>query len=213
MDENMKWWGEQALEQTVKALQKNGMEAAWVSSSLEARDRVLEMIPAGASVGVGGSMTIRQTGLLSALQESGHTVYQHWQPNITKEDRLQILQSARSADVYLASVNAVTREGELVNIDMTGNRVSSMIFGPSKVILIVGVNKIVRDVSEGIWRTKNVATPPNARRLGAKTPCAQLGYCTDCDSPGRLCRAVTIIERKPSMTNLAVLLVNEELGY
>ncbi|MGI5836582.1 MAG: lactate utilization protein [Chloroflexota bacterium] len=213
MDENMKWWGEQALEQTVKALQKHGMEAAWVADSQEARHRVLEMIPAGASVGIGGSITVRQIGLLSALQESGYTVFQHWQPNITKEERLQILQSAKSADVYLSSVNAVTREGELVNIDMTGNRVSSMIFGPAKVILIVGGNKIVRDVSEGIWRAKNIATPPNARRLGAKTPCAELGYCTDCDSPGRLCRAVTIIERKPTLTDLTVILVNEELGY
>lgn len=213
MDDHKKWWNEQVLEQTVKALTKHGMEAAWVSSSQEARDRVLEMIPEGASVGVGGSITIRQIGLLSALQETRHTVYQHWQPNLTKEGRLQILQSAREADVYLASTNAVTLDGQLVNIDMTGNRVSSMIFGPKKVILVAGVNKIVRDFTEGIWRTKNVVTPPNARRLGLKTPCAQLGYCTDCDSPERLCRAITIIERRPSMTDLTVLLVNEDLGY
>ncbi len=213
MDEQKKWWAEQSLEQAVKALNKHGMEAFWVATGEEARARVLEMIPEGAGVGIGGSITLRQLGLLAALEERGNPIYQHWKPGLTKDERLQVLHSEMNSDVFLTSANAVTLEGQLVNIDMTGNRVASMIFGPGKVIVVAGVNKLVRDVSEGIWRAKNVATPPNARRLGAKTPCAQLGRCTDCDSPDRLCRAVTIIERRPALTQLTVILVNEELGY
>ncbi len=213
MDDNKKWWAQQSLEQAVAALKKHGMDAVWLATADEARDRALEMIPEGATVGVGGSITIRQVGLLSALQERGHTVYQHWAPGLTPETRRQTQMSAISADIYLSSVNAVTLDGQLVNIDMTGNRVASMIFGPKKVILIAGMNKLVRDATEGIWRAKNVVTPANAHRMGLKTPCAQLGRCTDCDSPDRLCRATTIIERRPASTDLSVLLVNVELGY
>jgi hypothetical protein len=118
-----------------------------------------------------------------------------------------------NSDVYLASSNAVTEDGRLINIDMTGNRVVAMIFGPPKVILVVGVNKIVKDVDEGIKRVKNVATPMNARRLGLKVPCASTGVCTNCDAEDRLCRVTTIIEKRPSRSDISVILVGEELGF
>jgi hypothetical protein len=117
------------------------------------------------------------------------------------------------ADLFLSSSNAVTLNGELVNIDGVGNRVNSTNFGPGKVILVVGYNKIVEDVQEAIQRIKNVAAPLNARRLNVDVPCAKVGKCVDCNSPNRICRAIVIHERKPSLTDILVILVGEELGF
>lgn len=118
-----------------------------------------------------------------------------------------------ASDLFLSSANAVTLNGELVNIDGIGNRVNSTTFGPGKVILVAGYNKIVEDVQEGIKRIKNVAAPLNARRLNIDVPCAKVGKCVDCNSPNRICRVLVILERKPSLTDIFVILVGEELGY
>jgi hypothetical protein len=118
-----------------------------------------------------------------------------------------------TSDLFLSSVNAVTLNGELVNVDGIGNRVNSTNFGPGKVILIAGCNKIVEDVQEAIKRIKNVAAPLNARRLNIDVPCAKVGRCVDCNTPSRICRVVTIHERKPSLTDILIILVGEELGF
>jgi hypothetical protein len=118
-----------------------------------------------------------------------------------------------TSNLFLSSVNAATLNGELVNIDGIGNRVNATNFGPGKVILIAGYNKIVEDVQEAIRRIKNVTAPINARRLNIDVPCAKLGKCVDCDSPNRICRVIMIHERKPSLTDILVILVGEELGY
>ena len=110
-------------------------------------------------------------------------------------------------------MNAITMNGELVNIDGAGNRVNSTTFGPGKVIIVAGYNKIVEDVQEAVKRIKNVAAPINARRLNIDVPCAKLGKCVDCDSPNRICRVVMIHERRPSFTDMLIILVGEELGY
>ena len=115
---------------------------------------------------------------------------------------LEIRKSQMTSDLFLSSVNAVTLNGELVNIDGIGNRVNSTVFGPGKVILVAGYNKIVDDVQEGIKRIKNVAAPLNARRLNIDVPCAKLGKCVDCNSPNRICRVIVIHERKPSLTDM-----------
>ena len=118
-----------------------------------------------------------------------------------------------SADLFLSSANAVTLKGELVNIDGIGNRVNSINFGPGKVLLVAGYNKIVEDVQGGIERIKNVSAPLNAKRLNIDVPCAKVGKCLDCNSPNRICRAIVIHERKPSLTDIFIILVGEELGY
>jgi hypothetical protein len=118
-----------------------------------------------------------------------------------------------TSDLFLSSVNAITLNGELVNIDGIGNRVNSINFGPGKVILVVGYNKIVDDVQEAIHRIKNFAAPLNARRLKIDVPCAKVGKCVDCNSPNRICRVIVIHERKPSLTDILVILVGEELGF
>ena len=118
-----------------------------------------------------------------------------------------------TSDLFLGSSNAITLNGELVNIDGIGNRVNSTNFGPGKVVLVAGYNKIVDDVQEGIKRIKNVAGPLNARRLNIDVPCAKVGRCVDCNSPNRICRVIVIHERKPFLTDILIILVGEELGF
>jgi hypothetical protein len=162
---------------------------------------------------VGGSLTIRGLGILEKLEAEGYTIYDHWKPGLSKENILEIRKSQMTSTLFLSSSNAVTLNGELVNIDGIGNRVNSINFGPGKVVLIVGYNKIVEDVQEAIKRIKNVAAPLNAKRLNMDVPCAKVGKCVDCNSPNRICRVIVIHERKPSLTDLHIILVGEELGY
>ena len=182
------------IEIVVESLKTNRFDPAeFVERADAAVKMVFDMIPPEARVGMGDSMTLRQIGIIDELRRRGNIV-------------------RSQSDVFLTSSNAVTLDGKLVNIDMTGNRVSSMIYGPKRVIVIAGMNKIVPGVDEAIHRIKNVIAPYHARTAGAKTPCAVDGYCTDCKSPGRICSVTTIIEKKPRVTDLAVIIVGEDLG-
>lgn len=162
-------------------------------------------------------MTIRELGLIEALTRRGNRVIHHWQPGMPASDWLSFMMEAHDSDVFLCSSNAVTEDGKLVNIDSTGNRVASMIFGPKKVIVVVGKNKIVRDVDAGLKRLKMVAGPLNAKRHKlVELPCVSTGLCMDCDSPKRICRVTTIMERAPNRVrspNITVMLVAEDLGF
>ncbi len=204
---------DKVLEETLTALSKNGFRVFFAKGKEEAKDTVLKLISPEESIGVGGSITIREIGLLEALEERGNKIFQHWIKGLSPKEFSEALNEEVKAEVFLTSSNAVTRDGKLVNKDMTGNRVSAMIFGPKKVIVVVGINKIVSDVNEALDRIRNIAAPLNAKRIGLKTPCAITGVCNDCDSPDRICRVTTIIEKCPSLTEMNVILVNEELGY
>lgn len=205
------------LSRTKEALERNQFRVLVASSKKDAADKVLELIPLDAKVGVGGSMTIRELGLIEALTQRGNRVVHHWLPDIPVSDWLPFMTEAHNSDVFLCSSNAVTEDGKLVNIDSTGNRVASMIFGPKKVILVAGKNKIVKDVDEGLERLKRVAGPLNAKRHNlTELPCVATGLCTDCNSPKRICRAITIMERAPNRvrrSNITVVLVAENLGF
>ena len=198
----------------IDKLEKNGMNAIFIPTAEEARDKVLEMIPETAKVGIGGSITIRQLGLIEALLERGNEVFDHWQPGLSKDGRMAMARRHLSAEYFLSSSNALTMDGKLVNTDNTGNRVSALIFGPRHVVVILGTNKIVKDVEEGIKRVKERAAPLNCRRRKDNTPCARGKGCTDCDSPDRLCRVTSIIEKKTKgVESFSVIIVGEELGY
>jgi L-lactate utilization protein LutB len=201
----------QRIKRTLAALEKNGFQTFFASTRSEALEKVLSLIPSNAKVGIGGSVTLREINLIDALTARGNTVLQHWQQ--PEEKVAIIMREQLKSDVFLASSNAVTEDGKLINIDKAGNRVAAMIFGPQKVILVIGMNKIVKDVDEGIKRAKNVAAPMNARRLGAKTPCTITGVCIDCDTQDRVCGVITIMEKKPSRSDISVILVGEELGF
>ncbi len=201
------------LDKVVKALEARDFEARWVPDKATARQVILERVQPGDAVGVGGSVSIRELEVLDTLREKGHTVYDHWIPGLSKDEILKTRKLQMQSDIFLSGTNALISDGRLVNIDGIGNRVASMIFGPERVILVAGVNKIVETLDAAMYRIKNVATPPNAKRLSIPTPCAKTGRCMDCRSPKRICRAVTILEWRPSLTQILVLIVNEPLGY
>ncbi|MFQ6080919.1 MAG: lactate utilization protein [Candidatus Bathyarchaeia archaeon] len=212
MHEVKRWYRDQKIQRTLAALKKNGFQTFFAPTRRDAREKALSLIPSDAVVGVGGSITIREINLIDSLTTRGNTVVQHWLPP-PGEDTVTTMRKEIGSDIFLSSSNAVTEDGKLINTDGTGNRVAAMIFGPRKAIVIAGVNKIVKDVAEGIQRVKNVAAPMNARRLNKQTPCAVTGVCTDCDSPNRICRVTTIMEKKPDETDVTVILVGEELGF
>jgi hypothetical protein len=213
MDDHARWNHLTRLELAAKALRKHGFTVLVAADKAEAKSKVLELIPAGATVGIGGSISIRELGVIPALEASGHRVVHHWQPGLSREADIALRKEEVVSDVFLASSNAVTMTGELVNIDGVGNRVAAQVFGPGRIILVAGVNKLAKDVTEGIWRARNIACSANSRRLGAKSPCGVAGYCNDCDSPERSCRVLVIMERQPSRSDVTVVLVNEDLGY
>jgi len=211
MREVKTWFTNQRIQRTLAALEKNGFQTFFASTRSEALEKVLSLIPSNANVGIGGSATLREINLIDALAARGNTIFEHWQQ--PEENVVAIMRKQLNSDVFLASSNAVTEDGKLINIDKAGNRVAGIIFGPKKIILVVGMNKIVENVDEGIKRAKNVAAPMNARRRGDKTPCAVTGVCTDCDAQDRVCNVITIMEKKPSRSDISVVLVGEELGF
>ena len=203
----------EALGQSVvKALEAKGYKAVYVPSKEAALEEVLKLIPQGASVGVPGSVTIREIGAMEKLKERGCTVYQHWDPMLPPEERASILANENAADYFLTSTNAITRDGILVNIDGTGNRVSAMAWGRNTLIFVVGINKVASDLNAAIERSR-AATPANVMRLNGNAPCAQTGYCLDCNSPNRVCRALLILERAVPGRNSHVIIVGEDLGF
>jgi len=198
----------------VAALNKNQFEGVYVPSAAAAVEEILKRVPAGASVGAGGSVTLRQIGILDLLRQRGHTVFDHWEEGLDAVQAYRVRRSQLTSDVYLSGTNAVTMNGHLLNIDGAGNRVAAMSFGPSRVIVVAGVNKIARDYEAALTRIKNQAAPMNMCRLNLATPCAKTTFCGDCAPPARMCRITTLIEAKPlGVPEFTVLLVGEELGY
>lgn len=200
-------------ESVVKALCKNGFAAKFVDTKEDALEEVIRIIPSGATVGIPGSVTVRELGAIEKLQERGNKVFHHWDPSLTSETKGQRLMDENSSDYILTSSNAVTHDGMLVNIDGTGNRVSAMAWGNNTIIYVVGINKVAKDVSSAIQRVRDQATPPNALRLSIDTPCTKVGHCINCSVPQRVCRALLILERAPMGRTCHVILVGESLGY
>src|SRR4030043_2250234 len=186
MDPIKEWWIEEKAKKAVEKLEAHEFKAIYVKTKEEAFKEIWKYITPKLRIGVGGSVTIRELGILEKLEAQGNTLYNHWKPGLTKENALEIRKLQMTSDLFLSSVNAITLNGELVNIDGVGNRVNSINFGPGKVILVAGYNKIVEDVQEAIKRIKNVAAPLNARRLNIDVPCAKVGKCVDCNSPNRI---------------------------
>jgi len=186
------------LNRTVEGLKRRGFDAELVSTKAEAKALVMQEAASAQSVGWGGSETLKEIGARDALVASGKEIRDH----------------QTVMDLFLLSANALTSDGVIVNIDGTGNRVAASIFGPKRVVYVVGRNKVVNGgVPEAIARAKRCACPPNCRRLNRKTPCAELGVCADCSSPDRICKVTAIFDRAPSRTPTKVILVDEDLGY
>lgn len=200
-------------ETVVKALSQKGFHTQYADTAEEALNKVLKLIPRNASVGIPGSVSIRELGIMEKLEERGNRIYHHWDPSLTPETKGQRLAEENNSDFILTSTNALTLDGMLVNIDGVGNRVSAMAWGNNTIIYVVGINKIANDLESAIQRVRDKATPPNAIRLNIDTPCSHTGHCMNCNSPQRVCRALLILERAPMGRDCHVILVGEELGY
>ena len=212
MNELTHWHYDTLGAKLVKALEKNNFRASYIKTRQEALEKLLEIIPVGATVGFGGSVTLAELGIIPKLEERGTPVLNHAKPGLSPEEMRAIRRKQLLSDVYLTGTNAITLDGKLVNMDATGNRVGAMLFGPDKVFIIIGVNKAVKDVAEAEQRIKLWASPPNNKRLGYPNPCAETGVCVDCQGPTRICNILTVMHKKPRMTDMHVILVGEDMG-
>lgn len=193
------------FEKLRRNLEQNGFEVSYFETAEEACGYLDEKLD-GRVIGHGGSITLKDMGLIPRLTAHA-TVRSHWLGDTFAD--------AADTQVYLSSVNALAETGEIINIDGTGNRVASTIFGHEELYLVVGVNKIAPDYDAALWRARNIAAPKNAQRLGRNTPCAVRGdKCYNCSSPERICRALSVLWKKPGGFRRAeVVLINQALGY
>lgn len=197
------------------ALKKRNIKGIYVESCEEAREKVLSLIPRGARIGLGGSHTLRECGIIRALREGDYNLIDRYRKGLTKEEVRKFLLEGLSCDVFLSGSNAITQDGKLVNIDGTGNRVAALLYGPEKVIIVTGVNKIVEDVEAAIRRIKLWAAPFNCMSLGSNTPCARTGICNElaCPRESKSCNEITIIEGQRDADRMTVIIVGQELGF
>lgn len=199
-----------AFETLKKRLEANGFAVSVFDTAAQAADYLSDSVK-GMSVGLGGSMTLKEMGVEERLK-ANNIVYWHWN---STADPNESLRQAMTTDVYLLSANAIAEDtGEILNIDGTGNRVSSSLFGHKKVYFVVGRNKVSPDYESALFRLRNVVSPKNAQRLGRKTPCAaKADKCYNCDSPERICNTLVVFYKKIRSMDMEVILINEDLGY
>jgi L-lactate utilization protein LutB len=207
------WLWKKLGEKCVKNLKKHGFDAHFAATNSEGAHMILEMILEYETFGFGGSDTTRALGIPEKLKVEGKTVYDHWEKGLTKEQDLDIRCKQGRCDCFLCSANAISAEGEVVNVDGFGNRTSAMSFGPKKIVIVAGMNKVTPDLGSAIRRVREIAGPMRAKSLGMETPCAETGICSDCNSPQRICRITTILHRKPVLSDISVILINQALGF
>lgn len=196
----------------IKNMAKKNMEGYYCATSAEAVEKALSLMPEGSSITWGGSMSVIECGLMDAIHEKNYELIDRDTAK-TPEEAREMYAKQVMADYYLMSTNAITMNGELVNIDGRANRVSCLCWGPQNVIIIAGMNKVAADVESAIKRVRNIAAPSNTVRLNRNTPCVQTGKCEDCYSPDCICSQVLVTRRSNTPNRIKVILVGEELGY
>lgn len=212
MEQWEEWFRRKQVERTIDALKRNNFEALYVSNSKEALEEVMRRIPDGATVGIGGSVTLTQMRAQEVLKNRNIQLISPIAQAKSPEEMHQLIQKSFSADFFLTSTNAVTEDGKLFNVDATGNRAGAMIVGPKRVIVVCGLNKIVKNIEDAEQRIKEWTAPQNAKRLNRKTPCIETGECRDCVSPERICNIYVTLAKRPARTEIVVILVGERLG-
>ena len=196
----------------IKNLQKRNMEGFYCETKEEALEKALSLINQDETVGWGGSVTLDQLGIKSKLEEKGNAVYDRDKAKSPAE-RMQIMRSALTSDVFITSTNAITLDGELFNIDGNANRIAAIAFGPNKVIIIAGYNKIVTNLDACLNKVRTDVTVPNAMRIGVKTPCTITGKCSECTTPETACGQFLTTRYSRIPNRIKVILVNEILGF
>jgi len=213
MDPNVKWYNEKMIEKVADNLRAKNYEVYCVENRQEAKNKILELIEEGSTIGLGGSASLNEIEIIPELRCEKYKLLDRYKPGLTPEETQDIFRKSFFADFYLTGTNAITMQGELVNMDYTANRVGALMFGPKKVIIVAGYNKIVADIDQAINRVRKYAAPINAKRLNRKTPCAVTGQCADCSSPDRICSNLVVTYKQNKPGRGIVILVGEELGF
>jgi len=209
MNKNIVKRNEKLAQKVIKGLNSRNMSGYYASSAEEAKKIALELIPEGSTVTMGGGMSVHEIGLVEALKEGNYSFLDRDEV----QDKRAAMLAAYDADFFLASCNAITEDGILINIDGNSNRVSAIAQGPKKVLFIVGMNKVCDDVDGAIKRARNVAAPINAQRFGLDTPCSKTGSCMNCKSPDTICCQFLITRFSRHEGRIHVILVNDSLGF
>lgn len=210
MDKNIRMRNELLAQKVIKGLSKRNMTGYYAASREEALNIALGLIPEGGSVTMGGAQSVHEIGLVEAIKERDDL---NFIDRDAYEDKRAAMLAAYDADVFLASVNAMTEDGILVNIDGNANRVSAIAQGPKKVVFVVGMNKVCDDVDGALKRARNVAAPINAQRFGLNTPCTKTGSCFNCTSPDTICCQFLFTRFSRHADRIHVILVNDNLGF
>ncbi len=208
-----KIYGEALQSTVINALKKNGFDARFFNTPAEATECILSFVQKDNTVAFGGSVTIQDINIKTLCENKGAILLDHTIKFDNFNDKVELMRRQLTADVHISGTNAITRNGYLVNVDANGNRVAPMIFGPRKNIVIAGINKIVKDEDEAFERIRSRTAPLNNIRLKRNNPCVKTGYCVDCASDDRICRAYTVLKRKTPLTDFTVIIINEDLGY
>lgn len=214
MNEIKKWFYDKKAHKVVKVLQARKYDAVYVATLEEAKKIILDTIPESASVAIGGSVTLGEMDMINTIRNGNYKFFDRFSaPNF--EEEVEIYRQGLLADYFLTSTNAITEDGRLLNIDSSGNRAASMIFGPKHVIVVAGVNKIVKNVEEGLKRLEQIA-PMNCKRLKEHNtaPCVETGECSDCILPERMCNYISIVQQGGKFPGrFKIILVADSLGF
>ncbi|MBA2853044.1 Fe-S-cluster containining protein [Methanococcus maripaludis] len=213
MQEVHKWHNDLTGKKLVENLKKNLFDAYYFEDESEVSKYIMNYVGTGTKIGFGGSVTVQSLNIAEQAREKGAVILDHNDASLTQEEKMDILRQQLTSDIFISSTNAITASGELVNIDGVGNRVSAMSFGPKKVIIVVGLNKLCKDVETAFERIKMEAAPKNMKRLGFLNPCIKTGYCVNCDAETRACRIYSVIKRRPMLTDMTVIVVGKSLGF
>lgn len=212
------------IDKTMENLRRNNMEPYFCETSEEARELVKTLIGKGDVISSGGSVTLKQTGIIDIIKSSDYNYLDRSREGITREEVEEVYRKTFCADAFFTSTNAITENGELYNVDGNSNRVAAILYGPKSVVVVCGVNKLVKNIDEAIYRVKTKAAPPNTIRLGIDTYCAKKGQCVSlnkenpelcegCHGSGRICCNYVVCAQQRHVNRIKVIIINEELGY
>jgi len=209
--EAKQWHLEKRMSEIIATFNKNNIEGLYVKDRESARTEIFKRIPANATVSHGGSYTLRELGIAELLTK-GQYRYLRRDPAMGEAAEHDIRIKSFSSDVYLTSANAITKAGEIIAVDGFGNRVAALLFGPKRVLVVAGKNKMVDTLEDGIKRIREYVAPVHAKRRGWDLPCTKTGTCIDCSDPRRICNKWAILQRESDRNRTTVILVGEDLG-
>lgn len=213
MNENIKWVNEKKIEKTINNLKKNNINGYYVKDNDELINLIKDIAKEGEVVSVGGSMSLFESKVIELLRSGRYEFLDRYKKDLTQEDIKEIYRKSFFADTYFASANAITEDGKIFNVDGNGNRVAAILYGPDKVVLIVGVNKIVKNIEQAVARNRAISGPANAKRLNLSTPCIKTGQCMECNIEDRICCEYTVIKRQKNPKRMHVIFINDTLGF